>query len=921
MNLSVPLQANSEVKKKLFKLKPLRRDGLMLNIHYSKSNAKIRFFHCCFHENGNILASADNDGDIYIVDFFFCKFWSLPKLASCTFIQFSSFNQSDILTGNQNGDIYVIDFDSGQVSGKLEGHKLPVSSISFAQKIYCLTASQYEAIIWDLQTNTKLQVLSLDKNCILKYVGFIPISNNILACFKDDLIQIWNHDKFESIKQFFPITWNNFSVKTVIFSRNGQVMIVAGYLPTLAIFLLDKWKLAKLVTLPEYVHTIKSVQFIAQPFDGGCNKILAILSGQGIVYFYDIEQNIILSELTPNCQIKKIECSPNGTYIACVTCGGEVELYNLNQYVMPPADVKVEKAKKVGGKIKLKECKEKVEAVKNEINDMLDTEKLKAILKEFGEYPEVHRLKIWEKLLKLPNNVQQYNSVINHTTIVAFKDLYARYPLENQTSIKCLKKLLNNIVTWCPFFANVEYLPVFAFPFAKVFQNKPVACFEALCTIILNWSQHWFEYYPLAPVNILAMIENVFMEHDPELLHHFSCQNITSNLYAWPLLETAFSEVLTAREWLQFWDHVLTSEPSFLLCAVVSYNILHRDILLSLKTTSNVEFFFHNQNPNSTRKFLQKTYHILNHTSEKMHPRQYLEKFNSIEIGNYPLFVEYPKTTVDVEMEQMKRVNNQLVNMETYEANLMQQVKKKWEACECEKMIEEKKRKEEMKQICLDKLKSEVEKVKTKRDELHYLKKMLGDAEQKIFSETRKTLPRGDQKLLPPCGQCWTNLQDDYIKRYAKLLKYKFRIQEFVDLDDISISSTDMQQLKKYKRKLDHEIDKVKQSLMSPDKVKQLNLATNIVAVDNLIKNVEKQLELDSDSSRKANVDSRLQLLQKETKDLEEGVSKLLNTLRKSKRFRKSSRESRKESRLSDHKEDKSSSDGYQKTVRFSETS
>lgn len=119
-----------------------------------------------------------------------------------------------------------------------------------------------------------------------------------------------------------------------------------------------------------------------------------------------------------------------------------------------------------------------------QINDMLDTEKLKAILKEFGEYPEVHRLKIWEKLLQLPNNVQQYNSVINHTTIVAFKDLYTKYPLESRTSIKCLKKLLNNIVTWCPFFANVEYLPVFAFPFVKVFQNKPIACFEAVCTII-----------------------------------------------------------------------------------------------------------------------------------------------------------------------------------------------------------------------------------------------------------------------------------------------------------------------------------------------------------------------------------------------------------------------------------------------------
>lgn len=106
------------------------------------------------------------------MDFFFCKFWGLPKLESCTFVKFSSLNQNEVLAGRNNGDIFVIDFDSGQVTGKLEGHKLPVNTISFAQKVYCLTASQYEAIIWDLQTNTKLQVLTLDKNSVLKYVRY-----------------------------------------------------------------------------------------------------------------------------------------------------------------------------------------------------------------------------------------------------------------------------------------------------------------------------------------------------------------------------------------------------------------------------------------------------------------------------------------------------------------------------------------------------------------------------------------------------------------------------------------------------------------------------------------------------------------------------------------------------------------------------
>lgn len=115
----------------------------------------------------------------------------------------------------------------------------------------------------------------------------------------------------------------------------------------------------------------------------------------------------------------------------------------------------------------------------------------------------------------------------------------------------------------------------------------------------------------------------------------------------------------------------------------------------------------------------------------------------------------------------------------------------------------------EMKQIYLDKLKSEAEKVKFKQDELQHLKKLLGDKEQRIFSDARKKLPKSDRILPPPCGHCGTDLQDEYIKRYAKLLKYKLRIQEFVDLDDVDVRSADIEKLRKYKKKLDDEIEKV----------------------------------------------------------------------------------------------------------------
>ena len=45
-----------------------------------------------------------------------------------------------------------------------------------------------------------------------------------------------------------------------------------------------------------------------------------------------------------------------------------------------------------------------------------------------------------------------------------------------------------------------------------------------------NWCDHWFEYFPNPPLNILAMVENVLAYHDHKLLEHFVQYGITSQV-------------------------------------------------------------------------------------------------------------------------------------------------------------------------------------------------------------------------------------------------------------------------------------------------------------------------------------------------------------------------------------------------------
>ena len=59
-----------------------------------------------------------------------------------------------------------------------------------------------------------------------------------------------------------------------------------------------------------------------------------------------------------------------------------------------------------------------------------------------------------------------------------------------------------------------------------------------------------------------------------------ACVPVCLQLYAWPLLQTLFSEVLSKGEWLRVWDNVVSHHPGYLLLMVVAYLITARHTLL-----------------------------------------------------------------------------------------------------------------------------------------------------------------------------------------------------------------------------------------------------------------------------------------------------------------------------------------------------
>lgn len=123
-------------------------------------------------------------------------------------------------------------------------------------------------------------------------------------------------------------------------------MIISGYLPTLAIFQLDLWSLLKFINLPHCINSVKQLEFIPQNFDAGNNKLLAILAGSGVIYFYDIEKNVIMSQLQLTCEISRFSTSCNtAQYICCLLTSGEVEVHCTQYYILKEQESVIDKAR------------------------------------------------------------------------------------------------------------------------------------------------------------------------------------------------------------------------------------------------------------------------------------------------------------------------------------------------------------------------------------------------------------------------------------------------------------------------------------------------------------------------------------------------------------------------------------------------
>lgn len=134
-------------------------------------------------------------------------------------------------------------------------------------------------------------------------------------------------------------------------------------------------------------------------------------------------------------------------------------------------------------------------------------------------------------------------------------------------------------------------------------------------TFFLHWGSRLLVTFPQPPVPVLASIELMLRRTDRELASHLTALSMGALSYGWPLLRSAFSEVLTTDGWLLLFDRILANKdtPEMLEAAVVAFVMASRAQFLACTSTVEAEAIIRRQQPSTN---LQEMFRVMERVSK-----------------------------------------------------------------------------------------------------------------------------------------------------------------------------------------------------------------------------------------------------------------------------------------------------------------
>ncbi|XP_043505720.1 TBC1 domain family member 31 [Polistes fuscatus] len=649
---------------------------------------RINFVQIAYACDNERLIAIDSKGIAYYIDLtnVHPSYQKLGAIGQACFIAFNPIDNGEIIIGLTTADIKLMKIHANiNEFCLISGHKLPPTNISF-YKDYCLTFSYKEVIIWHLKSFSKAHQLHINtKNVSIKKASLSNLGH-IVVLYHNDSIQTWMLNLLDTDTKLDIKKFGIRNIKDFVFTQNGRAMIMASTQNKIIVLNTYNWNMIKSWSLPEKFIGIKQMSIVPLPLDSGANQILAVISSNCMLYILDLNLSCFIDMKHEINNVKKIVVSSDGRYITIIDKQGFLKLI-LCDKLFSPEPMRTEKLEKLENKCRPKAHKinEHLQCIRQNIKQELRLDRLLLILQEFGKFPDKYRPLIWSTILKLPANKTAFISLMNNVTQKKEISLnfLKNYHLADRSKASLLTMIIDCLIQWCPLFAQTSFLPNLVFPFLMVSQKDQLFALELVLSILVNYCQKWFEYHPLPPLNILGIIENILLRADPQLLNVFCERGITSIEYAWPLLQTTMSEVLSGDEWLILWDHLLSFQtPTLFLMCTIAYSICSRNIIFMLHTTEDLKRFYRTQGHIRAKELLKVAQHLDQDVPHRLHPNLYLRN-KLIQLpkkGPYPPFVleDYPKfLTEELNISQLQKLQKQKQILQRYKQQAVLTEKKR----------------------------------------------------------------------------------------------------------------------------------------------------------------------------------------------------------------------------------------------------
>ncbi|XP_002018405.2 uncharacterized protein LOC6592286 [Drosophila persimilis] len=693
---------DAPMRKYSFKLKH-DESGNILTVHHTVKEdgqlLRIQIAACCFSDQSNKLVVIDKRGNIFVFDFVRKRYWRLSiRMPKAKLIRPSPLHRNDYIVGNKLGQIYTIDVDNSIVStcgevcsGSIEELSWS-SSLKRSRKYTTLMRFGREAVLVNLETLRVSHQLEFDESrYTLKFAGYLPNSDQFLTCFTNDSLHVWSTHSLGTLRSALPIKARDRRLRLLSAGKSVPEItlrgpidsdvehelafecqdhdfadgLLLGYCFTpdgnkLCLSTLDSYflmlstasfDLEKIYRLSDFV--LKTMAFLVQPKE----RILFGITGRNQAVMLDLahtDQKLIVQRSNAT----SLSLSRDGKLLSIISKCGEVNVWSTCS-LFNALQAQTNCISKLKCTIKqlppLPTCT--VSGCMNqEVRHLLKRDRLKAMIKEYGCYPEKYRFLIWTSLLEIPCNGSQFQSLIKLGTPQNVRNQGRNLQIQNDAHRRGVIKVWGCLSQWCKVIAYANFMPHLIYPFVKQFPKNGLVAFEVLVTLILNHFQLWFEFHPLPPSNYLAMCENLLQRSDEMLCKYYKSLEVTPKEYAWSMLSNAFAEVLEEQQWLILWDNIVTEQTFFPIFLVVAYNLIQREIILRLPDKQAIVAFFHDQNPVDMCKLLCKARKLAAKCDPTLHPQRFIQRFTPIPKGVYPKFLKYPSEWIEQQEEQTDQI-------------------------------------------------------------------------------------------------------------------------------------------------------------------------------------------------------------------------------------------------------------------------